>query len=380
MPATHPPVDTPQDRRMELGLMLSHTCNITCRHCGILSSPHNKNRMRMEDARRWIVEASHVPIVKHINFTGGEPFLFQDEHAELLALCRSLKLGARMVTNGFWARTVKDGLRVLGRMKDAGLTEINFSADVFHLEFLEPQTLRNALECARQLGFCRIVSFVSDFRQDPLDHFSALYGIPRDDLLPLIPAEIIPRLKDPQTAPAVKAKVLVYAGGLIGLGRAAEYPGDLRWFPLDELSDGCCLEVVNKPVIYPDGDLQACCCAGGKMSPFTIGNLHRERLDVLLDRMFARAQFQFINTNGPKALFKLVAAARPDLPKQDRYTSICEMCVRATDGLSAGELDEIVNDSHLKAVLDLFGAGLPEPSMTARPGAPRLLPLTPVNS
>ena len=75
---------------MELGLMLSHTCNITCRHCGILSSPQNKNRMRLEDARRWIIDASHIPIIKHVNFTGGEPFLFQDEHAELLALCRSL--------------------------------------------------------------------------------------------------------------------------------------------------------------------------------------------------------------------------------------------------------------------------------------------------
>ena len=379
MPATDPSVRIPSDRRMELGLMLSHTCNITCRHCGILSSPQNKNRMRLEDARRWIIDASHIPIIKHVNFTGGEPFLFQDEHAELLALCRSLKLGARMVTNGFWARTVDDGLKVLSRMKEAGLTELNFSADVFHLEFLPPETLRNALECARQLDFCRIVSFVTDFRKDPLEQFSALYGIPRADLMLLIPDEVTPLLKNPETRAAVKAKVLVYAGGLIGLGRAAQYPADLRWFPLDELSDGCCIEVVNKPVIYPDGDLQACCCAGGKMSPFTIGNLHRESLDVLIGKMFGRSQFHFINTHGPKALFKLVAAVRPDLPKQDRYTSICEMCVRATDGLSANELDEIANYGQLKVMFDLLGGGPAEPPERGR-DAVRLLPVTIANS
>src|SRR5262249_28098859 len=156
-------------------------------------------RMRLEDARRWIVDASKIPIIKHINFTGGEPFLFQDEHVELLALCRSLKLGARMVTNGFWARTVDAGMEVLSRFKEAGLTELNFSADVFHLEFLPAETLRNALECARQLDFCRIVSFVTGFSKDPLDEFSALYGIPRDDLMLLIPDEVMPLLKNPET-------------------------------------------------------------------------------------------------------------------------------------------------------------------------------------
>jgi hypothetical protein len=44
-----------------------------------------------------------------------------------------------------------------------------------------------------------------------------------------------------------------------------------------------------------------------------------------------------------RALFQLVAGVRPELPRRDNYTSICEMCVRATDGLSATELDEIAN-------------------------------------
>jgi hypothetical protein len=362
MPGTDFPVEIPRDRKMELGLMFSHTCNITCRHCGILSSPQNKNKMRLEDARRWIMDAARIPIIKHINFTGGEPFLFQDEHAELFALCRSLGLGTRVVTNGFWARTVNDGLKVLSRMKEAGLTELNFSADIFHLEFLAPETLRNALECARQLDYCRIVSFVTNSHKDPLDHFSTLYGIPRADVTELIPTKIMPLLMNPETAVAVKARILVYAGGVIGLGRAANYPGDLLWSHVDQLSDGCCLEVVNKPVIYPDGDLQACCCAGGKMSPFTIGNLHRETLEGVIGKMFGRSQFHFINTNGPKALFKLVAAVRPDLPKQNHYTSVCEMCVRTADGLSADELDTIANYGHLKGMFNLFGADLAEPA------------------
>lgn len=360
-----PAVEFSHDRKLELGLMFSHTCNITCRHCGILSSPQNKTKMRLEDARRWITDAARIPIIKHINFTGGEPFLFQDEHAELFALSRSLGFGTRAVTNGFWARTVDKGLQVLSRMKGAGLTELNFSADIFHLEFLAPERLRNALECARQLDYFRIVSFVT-LSDEPLDEFSALYGIPRADLLPLIPSKIIPLMANPETAAEVRSKVLVYANGIIGLGRAAQYPADLRWFPLDQISDGRCLEVVNKPVIYPDGDLQACCCAGGKMSPFTIGNLHRESLETVIGRMLSRSQFQFINTRGPKALYQLVASVRPDLPRQERYTSVCEMCVRANDGLSAVEMDEIANYGQLASMLELFGADLEEPQPEGR--------------
>jgi hypothetical protein len=320
--------------------------------------------MRIEDARRWIMDAARIPIIKHVNFTGGEPFLFQDEHAELFALCRSLGFGTRVVTNGFWAPTVDAGLKVLSRMKEAGLSELNFSADIFHLEFLAPKTLRNALECARQLDYMRIVSFVTNSEEDPLDQFSALYGIPRSELTALIPSKIMPLVMNPETRAEVKSKILVYAGGLIGLGRAADYPDDLQWFHVDRLSSGGCPEVVNKPVIYPDGDLQACCCAGGKMSPFTIGNLHRESLEVVLGNMLKRSQFQFINTEGPKALFDLVTTVRPDLPRANHYTSICEMCVRTADGLSAAELDQIANYGQMKNMFDLLGAEFENPSRT----------------
>ena len=354
--------EIPANSKVELGLMFSQTCNITCRHCGILSSPHNKNKMRLDDARGWIMEAAHIANIKQINFTGGEPFLFQDELADLLQLSRSLGFGTRVVTNGFWARTFDSGMRVLSRMKEAGLCELNFSADSFHLEFLPAATLRNALECARQLDYCRIVSFVTNSDKEPLNDFCSLYGIQRCDVRQLIPSEIIPLLTNPETKREVKSKILVYYGQLIGLGRATEYPKDLRWFPVEVQPEGGCSEIVNKPVIYPDGDLQACCCAGGKVSPFTVGNLHRESLKTLIGRMFNRSHYRFIQTEGPKALFKLVAAIRPDLPRDHQYTSVCEMCVRAADGLCSSELDEIANHGPLKKFFDVFVADLTGPA------------------
>lgn len=362
----------PEIQEREIAIMFSRTCNITCRHCGIESSPHNKSRMRLIDAKQYVLEASGVPGIRKITFTGGEPLLFQREHLELVRLASDAGLSTRIVTNGFWAKNKRRGLELLSRFKDAGLREINFSADKFHLEHMPARTLRNALECAAELGFTRIISFVTNEDRPYLDAFAEMYELPREqlaDLRPLLESigctEDLDHLKDDW--------IFVFAGGLIGLGRAAENPHELRHFPVGFFPESSpCSEVVNKPVIYPDGDFQACCCAGGKMGTFTVGNLHEESLVDLHAKMVQRSQFRFINSHGPVELYKSIARARPDLPLQGRYTSICELCVRSTEGLSAPEVDQIVDAALLAKTLGALGRlsleqELPESVLDAPP-------------
>ena len=204
--------------------MYSHQCNITCRHCGILSSPHNKAKMTIEAARRYIDEAAQIPGFRKVTFTGGEPLMFQKEHIELLERCRDHGLETRIVTNGFWAKKFDSGLKLLTRLKSAGLSELNFSADKFHLEFQEPQILKNGLECARLLGFPRIVSFVS-ISATPLDAFAeSVRPAARDHASSTLREymhhrKVMEELKE--------ERIFIFYGGLIGLGRAAEYPEEL---------------------------------------------------------------------------------------------------------------------------------------------------------
>lgn len=355
-------------RPLEIALMYSHQCNMTCKHCGILSSPYNKTKMPIEDARAYIDEAASIPRFKKVTFTGGEPMLFQDEHVELLERCKQHGLQTRMVTNGFWATTVDKGMEVLGRIKEAGLTEINFSADEFHLEFGKAATLRNALECARRLEFTRIISFVTNRPAPPLDQLSEMYGLPRHQL-----EDLQEYRGDYRRIASLKhEKMFVWAGGLIGLGRAADHPEMLHYYPVDIfLSDGCS-EVVNKSVIYPDGDLQACCCAGGKIKMFTVGNLHEHTMLDLFKKMYSRSHYRFINAFGPKEVYDEIAKARPDLPRTGKYTSICEVCVRATDGVDADEVDRILDAAILTRTLSAMGVNL-EPDAAGIPKRPTVL-------
>jgi MoaA/NifB/PqqE/SkfB family radical SAM enzyme len=347
---------------MDLGIMYSHTCNIACRHCGILSSPHNKARMKLEDALRFIDEAGALhPFIRTIAFTGGEPFLFQDEHAAMFARCRELGLATRVVTNGFWAPTVDAGLKVLRRMQEAGLGELNFSADKWHLEFLDPAVLRNALECARQLRFVRIVSFVIDSDEHPIGEFCRLYEIPADSVRLFRRSVFEEIYADPARAHELNDKIFLSAGHVIGLGRAAEYPEEVFDRPLDAYANAGCDEIANRPVIYPDGDFQACCCAGGKVKAFSVGNLHSASLRDLIARMRDRTHFRFINAFGPKEMYEAVRQVRPSVKRKLLHSSICEICVRANDGVTPEEMDDILEHRAMSKALDLL-AGTPTES------------------
>jgi MoaA/NifB/PqqE/SkfB family radical SAM enzyme len=351
----HPRV--PQ-REFELGLMFSHTCNIACRHCGIYSHPKNRSRMNIADARRYIGEAARlVPRVTTIGFTGGEPFVHPRELEELLRLCREHGLPARVVTNGFWARDPGKGLDLLLRMQDAGLSGLNFSADVWHLEFMEPEVLRNAIECAQLLGYHAIVNMAAIDDTDIIGQFCGLYGIDRKRVCQLDRSAFRSACSDPALSRRLLEKIHVSCGRVVRMGRAAEAVDGFRFQNASEFIGGSCPEVVNRPVIYPDGDFQACCCAGGKVVTFTVGNARRESLDVLYERMLARSHFQFINTFGPVALHDAVRRARPDLPRPETFASICDVCIRSADHLSAEELDHVCESDALRRLLS---AVLPE--------------------
>jgi hypothetical protein len=342
----------PIPKAREFAIMYSRLCNIECAHCGIDSSPRVKEHMELEDARRLIVEAATIEDFGKVTFTGGEPFMFPHELESLIELCTTLNLDSRVVTNGFWAKNMDRGMDILSKMKKAGLGELNFSADRFHLDFLPASTLRNALECAHRLGFRRIVSFVNNGEKDPLDDFSELYQVPRASLLDLRlilhDEELIRSFQD--------ENIFIYYGGVIGLGRSEQRVPDLHSYPLDYFTEGSpCGEIVNKPVIYPDGTFQACCCAGGKIKSFTVGNVWETSLTELYEKMQRRSHFRIINTHGPRTLMNCVKQSRPDVIIQDTFTSICELCVKATAQLTPTEVDSIADEFLLMETLKSLG-------------------------
>jgi Radical SAM superfamily/4Fe-4S single cluster domain len=322
------------NRPLELGLMFTHRCPIACRHCGILSGPDNHNSMDPALALRCIDEAAALdPRPTTIVFTGGEPMMFPDTLETLLARCSRHELTTRVITNGFWGRNLATGRRLLCRLALAGLDSLNFSADKFHLEFLDAATFRNAIAIAEDVGFEIVVNTVINAPGDPLEGFCRLYGIARHRVRLLEEDGL-----SGQAGMAADAAgmINISLGRLIGLGRAADHPEEHFLSPLSSFPRTGCGEVVNRPVIYPDGSFQACCCAGGKIAEFTVGNVNEQPLAVLFASMRERSHYRFINRFGPRSISE---AMHGDGGQEALHASICDVCVSATHGLSPAEVD-----------------------------------------
>jgi len=90
-------------------------CNLTCHHCFISCSPHNRSFgfLDLETVRRYLDESVELG-VKEYYFTGGEPFLNRDMPA---ILDLTLKYGpATVLTNGTvlkpeWLTRLRDAER-----------------------------------------------------------------------------------------------------------------------------------------------------------------------------------------------------------------------------------------------------------------------------
>ena len=351
--------------------MYAHTCNIACRHCGIMSGPRNRARMPLELAERYIRQAAELderPAT--LVFTGGEPFVFLHELEHLIGLCYQLGLSTRVVTNGFWARNAGRARRILHRLRLTGLDAINFSADKYHLEFLDPALLRRAIAIAHEVGYVVIVNYVFSEPGDPVREFAEMYGIPREDIRAFRESDFVDQVRAGTVPPEIVDKINLSWGRLVGLGRASEYPEEHFLSPFDSFDYGPCDEVVNRPVLYPNGDLQACCCAGGKIAAFRVGNLQRTPLSDLMQTMRQRSHFRFINTFGPRQLYETICAARPDRPTRGKHASICDVCVAATQGMTADEVDRIAEQWVLARLMVSDLPGL-EPS---EEHAPSMMP------
>jgi len=304
-------------------------------------------------AERCIDEAAALdPRPSVIAFTGGEPLMYPDRLERLLDRCDRLGLSTRVVTSGFWAKNKASGTKLLYRMRFAGLDALCFSGDKYHLEFLKPSVFRDAIDIAWEVGLPVFVNLVINGDGDPIEQFSSLYGIDRDKIQMCREREFREEIANGRTPDGLMTKVNLSVGRLVGLGRAAQFPEEHFLSRIDEFARLPCDEVVNRPVVYPDGTLQACCCAGGKLRTFDVGNLRDQPLAALIAVMQGRTHFRFINEFGPRALFEVMSEMEPGrLDRSKPYASICDVCVGATCGKEPQRVDSLLDQWRLKQLL-----------------------------
>lgn len=90
--------------------------------------------------------------IESICIEGGEPFLYYPLMLETLRVADKLNLKKMIVTNSYWATSVRDAMLWLEPIIEIGLDDLSVSDDIFHSDDLENSPAKNAVKAAKKLG------------------------------------------------------------------------------------------------------------------------------------------------------------------------------------------------------------------------------------
>jgi MoaA/NifB/PqqE/SkfB family radical SAM enzyme len=303
-----------------LGLYYTMRCNAACAHCGVWSSPDRKESMVVDQAKRYIAQLADLGKSDGVVFVGGEPLLYLDDICELIQYTRSFSIKTQVSTNAFWAASDAKANYYLQRLVDAGLDQLALSADSYHSEFIDPKNVGRALRLARNFGLVRKLHIVRSRINAEEEALYVSTGIDPVECLDALEFKL--RRHEPDFDP--RPYIIVHRMSVAPFGRAAFLRGHTELFALDELEEFPCYMVGKFPLIYPNGNLFACCCIAGSYRPYYVGNVDSESLGRLAERMIGNVVYQAISKVGPVALAKScqIDAAVPGR----EFANACHAC------------------------------------------------------
>ncbi|HYA64351.1 MAG TPA: radical SAM protein [Candidatus Sulfotelmatobacter sp.] len=133
-------------------ILLTLKCTNECDHCFLHCGPSREATFTIGQLRTLIEQIKQLGTVTIVYFEGGEPFLFYPLLLEGLRLVRNAGFGAGIVTNGYWATSIEDGLHWLRPIRELGVVDFSVSDDEFHRLDKHDRRAEFARQAAQQLG------------------------------------------------------------------------------------------------------------------------------------------------------------------------------------------------------------------------------------
>jgi hypothetical protein len=134
-----------------LHLLLTYQCTHECDHCFVWGSPWQSGTMTLTQVHEILHQAKQAGSIKSIYFEGGEPFLYYATLLSGVQEANALGFRVGIVSNGYWATSVKDAVASLEPF--CGLiTDLTISSDSYHWNEKQSQQAKDAATAAERLG------------------------------------------------------------------------------------------------------------------------------------------------------------------------------------------------------------------------------------
>lgn len=120
-------------------ILVTNKCNFKCEHCfwGNIS----KGEVIADNLLKYVVSKCMENNIKHICFSGGEPFLYLDKIVDVMRCYKNEFAKVSICTNGYWG----DDACVIDKLKVAGINSIELSYDKYHAKFISFDKIINII-------------------------------------------------------------------------------------------------------------------------------------------------------------------------------------------------------------------------------------------
>lgn len=305
-------------------------CNLKCGHCDVRRS---KDYLPVRHAIRFLKDSRRHGI-KHIGFTGGEPFL------RLPFLCAvtesAIDAGMffdRIMTNGAWFRNNSELASSLLKLHDSGYDgSISVSVDAFHGQDLKKVAsfIRKAARIWRQKDIITI-TYVGGSREADTKNILKRLARLLNGRLSGFPAH----------NPFIKNSYLfikIYRIDLSPVGKASclKDPWDGKWFGEDH-----CKGPGNVFFVLPNGDVKPCCGYATDNKVLTIGNIKRDTVKNILTNIEHNRFIRTVFGSGLKNLREKLKAKGVCFP--GRTSNHCYFCDFILKNVNKSILDKCLD-------------------------------------
>ncbi len=271
-----------------LHILLTYQCTFECDHCFVWGSPWQTGTLSLEQIEN-ILDQARAAGVEWIYFEGGEPFLYYAILLRAVELSKKMGFHTGVVTNGYWAGTLKDALEWLKPL--SLLEDLSVSSDLYHYNEIMSTQARNVVAASKMLG------------------------IPVGAICIAQPGGIATTESQGQIGSDSPVAVMFRGRAADNLTRPAHKSA---WSTFDH----CPHEDLQDPGrihLDPLGNLHIC-------QGIVIGNLFDTPLHEICDRYDARRHpiCRLLMDGGPAKLVREF-----DLPHKSRYADACHLCYAA---------------------------------------------------
>lgn len=341
-------------------ILTTSNCSAKCAHCLVSSGPDRQEALDRDQIMAFIDDAHRADPLSVVVFAGGEPTSLGEDLLDAIAHANGLGIGTRIVTNASWASDAAAAAAMVRRLREAGLDEINFSADDFHLPWIPVENVVTAWRACKAVGFASVVI--------------ALCSGPRSKITPAVMmaklGEVVALTYDDDgnctamPAPAADGtRYLIANNNVYRIGRGRRLRDDYCTFPESQSElDRPCPWAVQSAAVSPNGHFVACCGIEAEDNEvLDFGSITDDHVVDLVGIAVADPLVAAISVLGPKYLMDKAVSLDPSLNFRPRYAAICEICEDVTTNEQAvSVLREHANEIVANVTAARFLRALPD--------------------